>query len=258
MQQIITEAQQKTLDNTEVISTSNRYNNIQTSAVMERFREHGFTLSKYAESNYRKAEKAHKVRHYVRMHLDTVNGVSREAVIMNSHDSSTSLRLHFGVTRLVCNNGLVLSSDIIPEERIRHTAQNAFERIDTFIETLKSQLDQEVLIREAMEVRQFSFEDMMQFAHEAIKIRESDLNPILDPNDLMTVQRPEDLDKNLWITFNKAQENLVLGNYRKLGIQTDNETGKTREIYKKAKELRAPNELIRVNKELHELAMKYL
>jgi hypothetical protein len=249
---------QATLDQTEYLATSDRYNVITTSKVIDRFTQHGFSVNSYREAGNRVAEKENKVRHYVRMKLDTVNGVDREIVIMNSYDSSTSLRLHFGLTRLVCNNGLILSENFIPAERIKHTHQTPFERIDSFIELMQSKLDEELELRTIMENTYLSHYDMYEFTKKAINLREDDLSKILDISQLNIAERPEDIGKNIWLTYQRIQSNLINGNYKKLGVWTDNQTGESFEKYKQAKILTDGNRLINVNSKLHGLAMSFL
>jgi hypothetical protein len=249
---------QATLDQTKYLATSDRYNVITTQSIIDRLQLQGFELADYNEARYRDTEKKDKVRHMVRMSIDSTSGLRRDIVIFNSYDSSTSLRLNFGAYREVCMNTLCFGDNLLPEMRIKHTHQNPFDRIDEYSDSIRATLEHEAHIRQKMENTRFSAYDIEQFARRAIDIRESDLSLILDPNDLNTVQRTEDIGKNLWFTFNRMQENLIKGDYRKLGLWTDNQTGESFEKYKKAKELKSPNELIRVNKSLHDLAMSYL
>lgn len=258
MYQKLTESNLRTLHNTEHIATSDKYNTINTAEVVAYMEKHGFKIAEYRESNFRKEERENKVRHMVRMSIDDIAGIRRDIVIFNSHDSSTSLRLNFGAYRAVCMNTLVFGDSLLPEMRIKHTMKDPFSRINEYAYSIREILEQEALIRQKMESTRFSAYDIEQFARATIAVREDDLSDILDMNDLNTLQRPEDSGKNLWLTFNRCQENLIKGNYRKLGNTTDIETGETHRIYKKAKEIKSPAELLRINKSVHELAMEYL
>ena len=258
MYQKLTESNLRTIHNTEHLATSDKYNTINTAEVVADMEKQGFKVVEYRESNFRKEEKENKVKHMVRMAIDNIAGIRRDIVIFNSHDSSTSLRLNFGAYRAICMNTLVFGDSLLPEMRIKHTMKDPFSRINEYAYSIREILEQEADIRAQMESTRFSAYDMERFAREVTAIREDESSEILDMNDLNTIQRPEDIGKNLWLTFNRCQENLIKGNYRKLGNMTDIETGETHRIYKKAKEIKSPAELLRINKSVHELALNYL
>ena len=254
----ITEQQKRIITNTDFIATSDRYNPIATLDVINRFKEHGMTVNDLQESRTRLEHKKDKVRHFVRMKIDDVGGIQREVVIMNSSDSSTSLRLHAGLLRMVCNNGLILSDDLIPMEKIKHTTKDPFARIDSFVSRLTAALEEETRIRERMQRKWLAAWQIEEFASRAIETREDDMSKILDPMAVNIIRRPEDSGHQLWEVYNRIQENVIQGDsYRKLGIMT-NEDGTTRETYKAAKRLTDHTRIIRVNQDLHSLAMAYL
>ena len=254
----ITEQQKRIITNTDFIATSDKYNPIATLDVINRFKEHGMTVNDLQESRTRLEHKKDKVRHFVRMKIDDVGGIQREVVIMNSSDSSTSLRLHAGLLRLVCNNGLVLSDDLIPAEKIKHTTKDPFARIDSFVDRLVSALDEESRVRALMEGRWLAAWQIEEFANKAIALREDDISKVLDPMAVNLIRRPEDAGHQLWEVFNRVQENLIQGDsYRKLGVTYD-QHGEATEVYKAAKRLTDHTRIIKVNQDLHSLAMDYL
>jgi len=255
----ITSTQKAILENSDFKATSTKYRPIKTIDVINRFKSHGLKVSSMEESRTRDVNKQDKVRHFVRMTIDEQQGIKREVVIMNSSDSTTSLRLHAGLTRMVCNNGLILSDDMIPAEKIKHTHHTPFSRIDNFIERLRGELDNEQRVREAMMAKRLSAYDIEQFAIEAIGLKEKDMSIILDPMMVTQIRRPEDQGKQLWEVYNRIQENLIKGgSYKKLSQYTDSETGEITEKYSVAKLISNHSRAIDINKNLHTLAMSYM
>lgn len=234
--------------------TSDKYNVIQTSEVIDLFKNNGFSVSGYKESRTMTAENFNKGKHLVRMKLDTdlTSGVDREVVIMNSHNGSSSLKLNFGLFRMVCNNQLVFGDSLLPTERIIHSVRDPWSRIEGYIDAMKSKLEEEQQLRRAMEKRRLTRFDLFQLAERAISIREDDTSKIVDPQELNRIRRFEDKGTDLFTSFNRVQEALINGHYQKEGTFTDEE-GKTQPILKKAKIITNPSELIRINKEVHSL-----
>jgi len=253
----VTAQQMMTIRNEEH-NRSDKYNVINTLDVINTFKEKGFEVSAYQEARFRKEEKQHKVKHFVRMRYDSVNGIDREVVIMNSHDGSSSLKLNFGLFRMVCNNQLVFGDSLLPTERINHSSQDPFARITRYAEAIEGKLEEEEDIRECMMRKIILPYEMRDFAHEAMKLREDDMSTILDSNLLNIVNRREDIGSDLFVVYNRIQENLMKGNYKKFGTFTDPETGEMSEKYKSAKILTAGDRIIDINKSLHELALSYI
>lgn len=254
----ITEQQKRIITNVDH-TMSDKYVPIKTLDVVNRFKEHGMTVSSLQESRTRIPEKADKVRHYVRMRIDSDGDVEREVVIMNSSDGSTSLRLHVGALRLVCNNGLIISSDIITPERIKHTTLDPFARIDNFVTMLLSKLEEEKFIRESMQRKILLPYEIEDFTQRAVAIKEGDdYHKVLDPMAAAIARRPEDVGHDVWRVFNRVQENVIQGgSYRKLSIRT-NEDGESEEKWTVAKIISDHERRIKVNEQLHSLAMEYI
>lgn len=258
MSTILSQNAIQTLSNAEPYNMSDKYTAIQTIDVINKFEDLGFNLINYEESRYRKAEKQHKIRHVVRLGIDEDQEVRREIIIMNSTDGSSGFKLHLGIHRFSCANGLIACDDLIQSENIRHNTVDPWDRISKWTDMMKAKLNEEQEIREAMYNYRMSAYDMEQFAYEAIKLRELDIDEVLDPMALNIVNRPEDAGKNLWKTYNRIQENLLKGNYQKAGTYTEPETNIVHKKWKAAKIITAQDKLITINKKLHSMAYKII
>lgn len=254
MQLNLTPLQAKTINNTDHIASSDKYVQIQTKEIIDRFTSNGFIMNSVQVSNFRKAEKEGKVKHLIRMKAPnyTKGPVEQEVVIMNSSDSSSSLRLNYGAIRMACLNQLVFGDLLVPELRIKHTRKNPYELIDKFAEDIRASIQDEVNLRAKMEAQKLSFYDIFKLAEFAVTLREDTLENIVDPFDLQTINRKEDTGKDLWTVFNRIQENLIKGNYRKYYEVVDEDTKDLHSLIKKTKVLTNKSKLITVNKTLHQ------
>ena len=255
----VTQQQLATLHNeVPATNTSDKYSLVKTIDVVNLLKERNFTVSDYQESRVRKEEKKNKMKHYVRMKIDTDGTFDREIVIMNSHDGSSSLKLNFGGFRMVCNNQLVFGDKLLPTEKIYHSMRDPWERIHNYIDLAMSKLEEEADIRKRMEHRWMAAWQIEEFAHKAMQLREDDISKVLDYNSLTIARRPEDVGHDVFKVYNRIQENLIRGDsYRKLGFTYDQD-GVATEVFKAAKKLTDHTRIIKVNQDLHSLAMEYL
>jgi len=254
----ITNSQMATLTNTESTqNTSEKYTVIKTIDVLDKFKAHGFTVSAYEESRVRNQDRFNKMKHFVRMKIDGSTGCDREIVIMNSHDGTSSLKLNFGLFNYVCQNQLVFGDSLLPTEKIYHSMQNPWDKIDAYAELVLTKLREEEELRKHMENLRLSAYDIEQFAYQAIATREKDMSIILDPMAVTLARRPEDNSKMLWQVYNKIQENVIKADsYRKLSIVYD-EKGEATEKYRVAKKLTDHGRILTTNKSIHEIAMNF-
>ena len=250
----LTQSQINTIQNRDHLATSDKYIQIPTIDIVNRFKSNGFTMNSMQQANYRKAEKAGKIKHLIRMKAPNIlsGPVEQEVVIMNSSDSSSSLKLNFGAIRMACMNQLVFGDLLLPELRIKHTRKNPFELIDEYADKIQSTIQSEINLRDRMEKQSLSYYDIAKIAEYAVSLRESNLDNVVDPFELQTIQRKEDTSKDLWTVFNRIQENLIAGNYRKYYDSVDETTNSTETVLKKTKVLTDKSKLISVNKSLHQ------
>ena len=213
-------------------SRGTRYGFIPTAQVLAGLRNEGFQVVKAAQTRCRDEGKAAYTKHLLRLrHPDASNLVAigdeiPEIVLVNSHDGTSSYQLSAGWFRLVCLNGLVVSSSQIDDVKVRHSGNvvnNVIEGSCRVIETLKQiapvvdsyrgiQLDryeQQALARAAIELRWGSDPETG-----------NSLAPVTAEK-LLAPRRIADRNADLWTTFNVVQENLIKG-----GLSGQNASGR--------------------------------
>lgn len=234
------------------VQTSERYQFINTAALVERFLQMGMTVRSASQARVRRPDYNGFQRHVIRLEtpfeVAVNNDVSKlEVLLVNQHIGSQSLQMRFGLFRLVCSNGLVLGTDLFGM-RVRHYGSQIDRTIDEMMSFMQSTMPTVRDRVEAMGVRRMSALESRQFVQEALTIRgvaEDDVRrrdavaPVL-----LTVKRDEDREDTLWNVFNRTQEHLMSG-----------VRGRRREGLRR---ITAPGRDLNVNGRLWELAERYL
>ena len=95
-----------------------------------------------------------------------------------------------------------------------------------------------------------------EFAHMAAQIRYDKID-VLDSRELTLVRRSEDIGSDAYTVYNRVQEALINGLFQRRVRNTDKETGEvTVSDWGKASIITSTDEIIRINKEVRQLALR--
>jgi len=183
----------------------------------------------------------------------SVGDIIPELIYENSHDGSCTYKIHGGLYRLKCENGLVIAE--IPSfesVKVRHYGLISDRVEDANKYMMKSLSWLSHRIRE-LKTLDMTRDKQNSYAWDALNLRyksNSDVLKRIDYQELLTPLRKEDNANDLWTTYNKVQEHLIKGIYQIMRPQND-------EVLVNAKPLTNIKELIRVNSELWELTDTY-
>lgn len=169
-----------------------------------------------------------------------------QILLSNSHDGKSSFKFTVGIFRMICENGLVVSTQEFNNINIRHMGYD-FNELQS---TIKNIIDQLPLTVETMnKMKQVELEEaqMIEFAKQAINTRFNKDDVTVDINALLEPVREEDKKNDLWTIFNRVQERLVNGTFL---YNTNNKTRKARPIKNFQQD-------IKLNQELYSLALEY-
>lgn len=213
-------------------NTSTRYQHYNTLAMVNLMREHNWVPFSVSESNTRVESREGFQKHMIRFRPKDVDSLTvgdsvGNAVLVNSHDGTSSYQLWSAILKLKCTNGLVVSEKTFEPVRMRHT--NPVEQIiDAQFRVLDGfqGVADAILTAQNFEV---SPQEQAIFARAALALRwdtENGVAPVED-RQLLTVRRPDDNydpsaynmyrresnrpANNLYTTFNVVQENLIKG-----------------------------------------------
>ena len=235
--------------------TSDRYTQISTRLIIDSLEARGFELDNTQVSSVRKASNQGFQKHLVTMKykaLETAEGVPT-VIIQNSHNRSSGLKFHTGFIRFACMNGLVLG-DGITEQKIRHSS-NWKEKATAFLDNYTAEVERMAYEHRRMKAQYLDMTRINLLANKAVQIR-YDIKDVLDPMELTRVRRVEDRGQDAWSIYNRIQESLLSGDFKRR-VKNVTEEGEVQySDWSNAKKLTNTDEIIRVNKELRELVLE--
>lgn len=178
------------------------------------------------------------------------DNVFPQILLTNSHDGKNAFTFTAGLFRMVCENGLVVSSREFENMKIRHYGYT-FEELQ---ETIKSMVEKLPLTVESLNKFrsvELGQDQALEFAKKALLTRfdEKELENIkIDFNDLLTPTRQEDKGSDLWSVYNVIQEKLTHGMFN---------YGYGNKV-RKARKIKNFNKDLELNEKLYDLALEYV
>jgi hypothetical protein len=178
------------------------------------------------------------------------DNVSPQILLTNSHDGKNAFTFTAGLFRMVCENGLVISSKEFENMKIRHYGYS-FEELQEVIKSMVEKLPLTVESLNKFREVELNQEQMLEFAKKALTARfnEDELDNIkIDLNDLLTPTRLEDKGSDLWSVYNVVQEKLTHGMFSySYGVKV-----------RKARKIKNFNKDLELNEKLYGLALEYV
>ena len=171
-----------------------------------------------------------------------------QILLTNSHDGKNSFTFTAGLFRMVCENGLVVSTEEFENVKMRHMGYT-FEELQERIKEMVERLPLTVESLNKMKQKQIEEKEAIKFAKKALTTRftEDQIKVFkIDFKELIKPVRDEDEGSDLWSVFNVVQEKIITGDFTYLS------GGKTR----KARQIKNFNQDLKVNKELFEMALE--
>ena len=199
--------------NTKHAQRSIRYEHVTTKALGEIFEAQGFGIVKYAQSKVKNQVDSSHARHLVKFRYQNddikIGDTKPEIIVQNDGLGTRSLRISFGLYRLVCANGLVIGSNLFKlalnhDKNIHSNLAEAIPKLLNQKDMLVDQYNQ--FVKADLTLGQIS--DLSKAAFE-IQTKNTSLDLInVDLNQYITARRWEDSSVNGWTVFNRIQENL--------------------------------------------------
>ena len=234
--------------------TSQKYSHISTKQIIDDMEELGWGVVDAKQVRARKGEGFQKHLVVFRnndLFIEGADGdnVFPQILLTNSHDGKNAFTFTAGLFRMICENGLVISTQEFENMKIRHYGYD-FTELQTVINTMVEALPLAVESMNRFKQTQLAQEQILEFARKAVQIRfgeEQAQNIAIDYNALTTATRPEDRGTDLWSVFNVIQEKITQGMFE---YQSGAKVRKARKI----KNFRQDLDL---NAKLYELAAEF-
>ena len=193
---------------------SDKYTFIPTEKVLTGLVQAGFVPMDARQTRTRSRNPQY-ARHVVRLRrrFETVQlrDCVPEVVFLNSHDGTSAYQLRLGLYRVVCTNGLIVSRGAFPTLVVSHRGDIVDEVISGALE-VSERFELLAGRVEHMEQRQLVRDEQLLLAEGALALRYPDpLQAGMQPAQLLTCRRADDLRSDLWSVFNRIQENLLQG-----------------------------------------------
>lgn len=193
-------------------SRSERYSFIPTVDVLDALRKEGFQPFMVCQSRVRDDARRAYTKHMVRLrHANQICGSeANEIILLNSHDGASSYQMLGGMLRFVCKNGVVCG-DNLSDIRVPHKGDVIGQVIDGAFKVLDS-FEIATQQRDGMRASVLDDGEQIAFARAALALRYDENKPApITEQQLLAPRRVEDRAPDLWTTFNRVQENMILG-----------------------------------------------
>ncbi|MCR4142923.1 DUF932 domain-containing protein [Alcaligenes faecalis] len=194
-------------------SRSERYAYIPTVQVLTQLRREGFQPFMVCQTRVRDDSRREHTKHMLRLrHASQINDTeASEIVLLNSHDGSSSYQMLAGMFRFVCHNGLVCG-DTVADVRVPHKGDVADQVVEGAYAVLQG-FEQARQSRETM--RDITLDDgearVLARAALALKYDDPDKPVPVTEDQVLMPRRYDDNRRDLWMIFNRLQENLIKG-----------------------------------------------
>jgi hypothetical protein len=233
--------------------TSDKYAHISTEKIIDDMQLLGWGVVDAKQVKARKGEgyQKHLVvfrNNDIQITAEDGDNVFPQILLTNSHDGKNAFTFTAGLFRMVCENGLVVSSREFENMKIRHYGYS-FEELQDTIKAMVEKLPLTVESLNKFRQVELSQEQALDFAKKALEVRLGELDNIqIDLQDLLTPTRSEDRGNDLWSVYNVVQEKLIHGMFNyKYGVKS-----------RKARKIKNFKQDLIINEKLYDLALEYV
>jgi hypothetical protein len=228
---------------------SSKFGFISSSDLVAQLEGQGLKLADVIESKIRKNKDLRQgyQKHVLRFDTGLSNAHGNLQVLaINSHEGSSALTFRMGFFRLVCSNGLIIGSDLIPQIKVRHTA-NGLLKLNDSVEELMQWRTVAMDNIDKMSSKKLSSEEFEALVMNSAKIRMGEkFSDKIVP--LFETKRYEDNSRDLFTVFNVIQENVMRTGFYALNKDTNTTT--------KIRAIKGVNASLELNTALYNEAMK--
>jgi hypothetical protein len=203
-------------------TVSSKFTHIPTFKVIEDMSKLGWNVVDAKQVKARKVETRGFQKHLVvfRSNDVVINGADGDTVfpqilLTNSNDGKNAFTFTAGLFRMVCENGLIISTEQFNDVKMRHMGYT-FEELQVQIREMVEQLPLTVESMNKMKEIELTKDQTKALAKKALSTRftEEQVEAFkIDIDQLLEPTRPEDKGSDLWSVFNVIQEKILDGDF---------------------------------------------
>lgn len=198
---------------------SERYSFLPTTDIIKVLQEEGWTAHKAEQVKSRIWSREH-AKHLIRFKHESLNhqdfGVGDsfpEMLLINCHNGLGAYTLAGGIFRLVCTNGMVVSSQDFGTVKARHIGFEPAEILNASRKVIEEAPNISDIINRWSEI-ELDKAQQDTYVRETAHIR---FGANVDESILQQLNMPRrnlDMGNDLWTTFNRVQENTIRGGFQ--------------------------------------------
>lgn len=242
-------------------STAETYGFVSSEKVLETFEFAGWKPVSQKVTNPRKDDRKGFQKHLVRLESDefpempAVKSCRPQLVFLNSHDKASSMRLSWGLFRLICTNGLVMG-DTVGEIRLNHTI-NVQNRLAGAIDTMLANFPKLVEQVDALANKKLAPSAVNKLIKTVYDARLAHVKNLREVEYRLPVLRAGDTGQDAFTIFNRVQEQVIKGGINYSYDRNSTRSGKKHEMISqgKTRAVTAIDESIRLNTLAYETAL---
>lgn len=245
-----------------VAEVSDKYTFIPTTRLLEDCASLGWYVDTAKQRNSRVHKNHTKhILHFRSPEFPTINGISREIVVINAHDRTSSFIFMIGLHISTCLNGLIVADKIFESLRIRHIYYK-FEDVEALVKTMAGHMPEVLNWIDRLQHTYMTEAQQLEFAIKAVATRfkeyvddegnvdSATILKAIDIPALLVPTRKADEGNNIWVVYNRVQEKLMKGGFTRVS-SVDEKVRRTRGIT----DIKLD---VDMNKALWQLASEYL
>lgn len=212
---------------------SSKYQYVDTAGILSTLEGMGYVPVKAGQSKSRRPDGSHYSKHVVRvMHKNylvdgrQVGDVVPQIILTNSHDRTSAFHMSAGLFRLVCSNGLAVSSAEFSTVRVLHNDANIHDHIIDGTNLIREITEKTIVPQIAtMTKLQLTKSQEIEFATAAGILVGREVTE-LDINNMLATRREADAGRSMWQVLNRIQENITKGGYKSVDAAGRNVTAR--------------------------------
>jgi hypothetical protein len=229
---------------------SNKFGFISSANLASTLESKGLKLADVVESRIRK-DKEKRLgyqKHVMRFNTGVSNAHGNlQLLAINSHEGSSALTFRLGFFRMVCSNGLIVGSDLVPQIKVRHTSNGLLKLDNAIEEAMEYQIAAKQSMDRMMDTK-VNADTIEQLGKEILKLRLDDkFSDKLVP--LFESKRWEDDKEDLFSVFNVMQENVIRTGFYALNKETN--------VATKIRAIKGVESNVKLNNAMFNLALKF-
>jgi len=179
-----------------------------------------------------------------------IDTVFPQILLTNSHDGKNAFTFTAGLFRMICENGIVISTNEFEKVSIRHMGYD-FDELQKQVTEMVEKLPLTVESMNKMIDTKMEQDAILKFAKDMLAVRfpEEELKRItIDMDEFITPVRPEDKGDDLWRIFNIIQEKIIEGDFEyTIGTK-----------HRKARQIKNFKQDMDLNSKMFDVALEYV